>query len=561
MTAPTTPADAHPSTSPDDVPEACPLRAVWVVSPALRVREGTAVAAGYQPPTETLPGLARAGGGAAPLPTASGALPVPPDVTAAWSRLAAGVRPDAARATPPTGAVGVALAAARAVAIARLPWFAKAVLQLRPVLVPGYGTFGVTPGNVLLCDPALVLAWCYREGALDPQGVSVLANVLLHEAAHGYLDHAHRLPAVIDPTRGGAFPGYDAHHGNCAGDAEIHGMLFSSGCHTWPWEPVYGARYGIAQHGTAEWFYGALPATQTPPQRTGSHPGEARADDAPPGGATPGAPTADGQHACETRCGGGATGVPDPFEAEMDARYGATPAERASERGAVDAAIRAHAARNPGSVPGGILRRIADVRAPIPVPWASKVRAALRHTLDMATRGDARTYLRADRKQHGIGYGAGRPVLMGSATTDVPVWLAVDTSGSMSPDELAAGVAVVLGVLGTLRATVTLVAVDSAVQTMTRITAATPAAKIASYLRGGGGTDFRPLFAAATGDTAARRGHPAPRAVLVFTDGGACVPAEAPRGVEVLWVTGPTAATGGNHRRPCAWGQHVEVAV
>jgi predicted metal-dependent peptidase len=131
----------------------------------------------------------------------------------------------------------------------------------------------------------------------------------------------------------------------------------------------------------------------------------------------------------------------------------------------------------------------------------------------------------------------------------------------MSPDELAAGVAVVLGVLGTLRATVTLVAVDAAVQTMTRITAATPAAKIASYLRGGGGTDFRPLFAAATGDTAARRGHPAPRAVLVFTDGGACVPAEAPRGVEVLWVTGPTAATGGNHRRPCAWGQHVEVAV
>jgi hypothetical protein len=190
----------------------------------------------------------------------------------------------------------VALAAARAVAIARLPWFAKAVLQLRPVLVPGYGTFGVTPGNVLLCDPALVLAWCYRGGALDSQGVSVLANVLLHEAAHGYLDHAHRLAAVIDPTRGGAFPGYDAHHGNCAGDAEIHSLLFSSGCHTWPWEPVYGARYGIAQHGTAEWFYGALPATHTPPQRTGSHPGEAHADDAPPGGATPSAPTADGQH-------------------------------------------------------------------------------------------------------------------------------------------------------------------------------------------------------------------------------------------------------------------------
>lgn len=524
-------ADARGST-PDDAPPALPLAAVWVVPEALRVRD-TGTGSPRLPAAPSAP--ARPPQGARALPGASGPLPVPESVRAAWERLASGVRPDPATATPPRGAVGLALAAARATALGRLAWFAKAVLQLRPVMVPGYGTFGVTPGNVLVCDPQLVLAWCYRGGALDPQGVSVLADVLLHEAAHGYLAHAERLPAVLDPTRGGTLPGYDHHHANRAGDAEIHGLLFPSGCHEWPWEPVYGARYGIAQHGAAEWFYEALPLA--------------------PGGDKPGGGP---REAC---CGGGATGAPDPFEAELDARFGATSAERASERAAVDAAIRAYEARSPGAVPGGVLRRIGEARAPIPVPWASRVRAALRATLDLATRGDERTYLRPDRKQHGLGYGAGHPVLMGAATTEVPVWLAVDTSGSMSADELAAGVAVVLGVLSTLRATITLVAVDAAVQTMTRITASTPAATIASHLRGGGGTDFRPLFDAATGPAAGRHGHPRPRAVLVFTDGGAMVPEAAPRGMAVLWVTGPTPDTGGHHRRPCAWGQHVVVAV
>lgn len=445
------------------------------------------------------------------------------------------------------GAAVTAFAAARTEALRRVPWFGKAILQLRPVALPGYGTFGVTEGKVLIMDPLLILAWCYPRaltatvgngapvgslGALDPGGVSVLANVLIHEAMHPFLGHAARFRAM---------PGYvpALHHrrANEAADIEIHSILFAAGCVDWPWEVCHAQGYGLPPNMPMEWYFTNLP------------PEAGKAD----GEAAPGAGD----------CGSGATGYGSEVEAEADRRFGASPEEAESERRAAAAGVASYAKAKPGTVPGGVLRHVEDMARPIAIPWPATVAARVSAAIDLARRGEVRTYLRPNRKQGGLGYGAGRAVLSASRAPTPRVWVAVDTSGSMGPDELTAGLGVVLGVIARAGATAVMVTFDAKVQTMTTVGPGDNGRRLAELLKGGGGSNVCPVFDAAADPP---RGLPSPGVLIVFTDGYIAVPDAAPRGLAVVWVTGPTkdhpGADGRVHgTRPAPWGDHVVVDV
>lgn len=472
-------------------------------------------------------------------PTSTGAPQAIPAVTAPQGPTEGpGTQPPgAAPFTALRGPAATAFCVARAEAMRLLPWFAKAVLQLRPVALPGFGTFGVTEGKVLIVDPDLITAWCWPRatspaaiaGDPDAGGVAILADVLLHEALHPFLNHASRARAI---------PGYvpARHHkrANIAADIEIHSILFAAGANVWPWEPCHAQGYGLAPNFPFEWYYTNLPADAAPPA------------DSP-------APTAGA-------CGSGATGHASEVEAEADRRFGATAAEVESERRAAAAAITAYASRHPGTVPGEILRHVEDVRRPIPVAWQATVTARVSSALDLARRGEVRTYLRPNRKQGGLGWGGGRAVLAASRAPTPTVWVCVDTSGSMGADELAAGLGVVLGVLARTGAATVLCAFDAALQSLAVIRPGVSHNELVKALRGGGGSDVRPVFTAAEKPPV---GAPRPDVMVVFTDGWLAVPAAAPRGVVTVWVTGRTGGTPGDggpgHRRPAPWGEHAVV--
>ena len=83
------------------------------------------------------------------------------------------------------------LAAARMTACKRFPYFRVGIMRLVFQPAPGLGTLGVSPGWVVLYDPAVVDAWT----------VGALATVLVHELMHLLRRHASRQEASkIDPA-------------------------------------------------------------------------------------------------------------------------------------------------------------------------------------------------------------------------------------------------------------------------------------------------------------------------------------------------------------------------
>jgi predicted metal-dependent peptidase len=100
------------------------------------------------------------------------------------------------------------------------------------------------------------------------------------------------------------------------------------------------------------------------------------------------------------------------------------------------------------------------------------------------------------------------------------VAIVIDTSGSMSDDDLGAALAEVTGVLrevGIRGNRVTVLACDADVQAVSRVTSAEQIS-----LDGGGGTDMR------IGISAALAGSDRPQVVIVLTDGYTPWPAESP---------------------------------
>ena len=124
------------------------------------------------------------------------------------------------------------------------------------------------------------------------------------------------------------------------------------------------------------------------------------------------------------------------------------------------------------------------------------------------------------------------------------VLAAIDTSGSMSASALKA-VAAELQELSAQRIRVAVVQCDASIQNHRWFG---PTDSLRRIL-GRGGTDLRPPFSRAI------RARYEPDLIVYFTDGHGPAPAEAPRGVDVLWVL-----TGTGPKRPAPWGRAVVLS-
>lgn len=419
------------------------------------------------------------------------------------------------------------LGAGRFIALKKLPYFASLIYGLVPHRVPDgtLNTMGVTEKGVLLWDAKDI-------EALTP---AQIATSYLHEGLHVLNLHGLRR-GTRDPKLW-----------NAAADLAINSDLEAAGCDML--QNVEGKKmllpkaFDLPSGKTAEWYYSAL--EQKAPQQ--------------------GKPQCGSGH-----CGSGAghkqqaeDNVPQPKSAsdatgsstnqkpgDAEAPEGRSASEIEAIKQQVALAVQEHKEKRRGTVPGSWLAWADAIIAPPKVRWqdhlAKKARGALAEVAGMTHT----TYNKPSRRQGGVGFGLGMPVMHAFVARLPKVMVAIDTSGSMACDNaIGQAMGEVQGILKTLNAPITFVSCDAMVQA-TGLTAQWR--DVFKNLKGGGGTSFRPVFEHIADMPAKQR----PTLLIYATDGEGDCPEEMPaalRGVKTIWLLC------GRHARSQPWGLNLRV--
>lgn len=392
------------------------------------------------------------------------------------------------------------LATARLAARNRWPYFGAALMglipkdagaQLRPAGVP----IAVTKSMQLLIDWDEVTKWTCEE----------FEAVLVHEVMHVVREHHARCVSLA------------ADHVlfNVAGDLAINSDL----------APIYPAiaklkgllpkQYGLPDGETAEWYYAQL--EQSAKQVT-----------------------------LKCSCGS-SSGNPAPGESDDDGAEGEGRSEIEIQRIIKQVAdeVRDHA-RGRGNVPEGWQRWADAVLSPPKVRWQDKLARACRGAVSWRAGAVDYRHTHISRRQPGIGFGPGRPMLPALRAPVPTIWVAVDTSGSMGQEELTIALREVKGILALAGVAVTFIACDAAVHSVKPVRSWQELPKL---LIGGGGTSFVPIFEELT-----KGGRKRADVLIICTDGDGECPVEPPNGIKVVWLL-----TGKCRRKPCAWGEQIEM--
>jgi predicted metal-dependent peptidase len=249
------------------------------------------------------------------------------------------------------------------------------------------------------------------------------------------------------------------------------------------------------------------------------------------------------------RCGGCAG---NPEIGEPEGIDGRSEVELKNMRRETAEAIRAYAERGRSDMPGDWKRWADDQLKPPKVPWQKELARAIRGSIAYKSGATDYRYERPARRQAGLGYGSDSPILpaLRSPIPRVAVW--GDTSGSMSDAEMARVVAECAGVARAVGAPVDFLASDAAVHTVAKVRTASD---ISKALVGGGGTDFRPVYAML------EKQKPRPDVIIGITDGMGPAPDEAPKGIHCIWVlVGPSKQKPySDKRKAIDWGRFIEV--
>jgi predicted metal-dependent peptidase len=176
-------------------------------------------------------------------------------------------------------------------------------------------------------------------------------------------------------------------------------------------------------------------------------------------------------------------------------------------------------------MPGECARWVQQILEPI-LPWQQMLSAAVRRGLGWTHGHTDYTYTKISRRQAG----AGRIVLPALRRPVPEVAIVVDTSGSVDDGLLAQALGEVDGILTSSavpEGSVTVLAVDAAVQAVTRVRSARDVG-----IGGGGGTDM------GVGIQAALALKPRPDVVIVLTDGYTPWPSIEPRAAVIAVLIG-----------------------
>lgn len=377
---------------------------------------------------------------------------------------------------PMTDTERAALAAARLVALEFAPYLAHALFATRPVAAEGLGTFAVDRTWRLYVDPEALATWGPREAGA----------VLVHEVSHLIRDHAERADALGAPI--------DHERWNLATDAAINDDLIRTGLPL-PEGCVTPALLGLPDAGIEESYYAALD-----PQAPQTEPG----------------------------CGSGAGDAPWPWEPSPDDPTmpgldgGQVKITRRRVAQDVQDAMTGGSGR--GTIPAGLARWAAGELAAPAVPWRKVLAGMVRRAAALTSGRLTYTYSRPGRRSIP---GIVTPAMRAPRITVAAV---VDTSGSMSRDNLDAALAEVNGVIKAVGGAVSILTCDAAASAVQTVRSAKDV-----RLLGGGGTDMR------VGIEAAMRATPTPDAVVVLTDGYTPWPDQPTRARLVVVLTEPGA--------------------
>lgn len=180
-----------------------------------------------------------------------------------------------------------------------------------------------------------------------------------------------------------------------------------------------------------------------------------------------------------------------------------------------------------GTVPGGILRWAGEHLKPPRIRWQDKLARFTRSAVAYRAGAVDYKYSRPSRRQYGVGFGFGKPILPCMQQPVPTVLVAVDTSGSMGTDELTTALQETNGVLQQTGAKVNFMSCDAAVHAVGEVRTWKD---MLPLLKGGGGTSFCPVFEALP------QVKPRPDVVIFVTDGCGDAPVEAPPGIKVIWL-------------------------
>lgn len=357
--------------------------------------------------------------------------------------------------------------AARVRLIHKRPYLAAILYRLTPVAVEGMGTMAVDKYARLYFDPKAE----WKREAYE--------TVLYHEVCHLLRDHA---------GRGDAIGVTDNEHQdwNICGDAEINDDINAEDKEAvWPFEVVTPSQMGWPDNEMAEEYY------------------TRRKKDRKKGGkGTP--------NVGNGKCGSVAGGPKQEYEEDApptaggkkDAAPGLSDAEKEAVRHKVAADVREHQ-KSRGSVPGWLQEWAQQILEP-KLDWRKVLRSTIRHTLaDIAGQTDF-TYQRPARRR------LPKIVLPALRQPSPNIAIVVDTSGSVSNDDLAIALGEVNGVLKQCgqKQGVEAIVCDAAVHSAKRVFRADQI-----RLGGRGGTDMR------VGVEEALNRQMRPHAIIIMTDG------------------------------------------
>lgn len=391
------------------------------------------------------------------------------------------------------------LAAGRLIARRRAPYFRSILLSFESRPAPGLGTVGCTKRGILMYDPEFV-------AKLTPDQ---MGGLWIHECMHRLQKHQERCGARDQKTF------------NMAGDLTINPMVLDMGLQLPDGDNagLYPDKYGWERGLTADEYYDKL--RQLPPDEK----------DAPE---QPGA----GAGWCGSCAGNPLPNEPPDGEGRGDAEL-----ERINRQTAE--AIREHASQKRGTMPAELGRWADDILKPPKIPWSTKLARAIRASCGWRDGAVQHRYDGPGRRQAGIGYGPGKPVMPRLRAPTPAVAVVIDTSGSMGQKELTIALREANGALRAIGADIDFVSCDARVHGLGRIKRIEQAAALC---KGGGGTDFRPAF------EALERRKPKPEVVIFATDGFGPAPELPPRGMKTIWLL-----IGEGAQRPCNWGEAIVV--
>ena len=334
--------------------------------------------------------------------------------------------------------------------------------------------------------------------------------VLIHEVQHLLRGHPERQVAINAMEIGVTQSGQEVSVWNLAGDAEINDDLESEKLQL-PGSYVVPDKLGLQRNQIAEIYYRKLleQMKKNPPAKgrckacaKGQGQGQGQQGDDGQGdgqgdgdqdqrgqGSGGGCKHTKGNLPDSPNCGSGAHGKEMPWEDPMPGQQKGDGSESAAGidqttaemlRRETARQIKEHS-RQAGNVPAGWKRWAEEFMEP-KIDWRSELRSTVRASLNLCTMGrNDYTYQRPSRRQSAYGN-----IIMPSMFKPVPrVAAVIDTSGSMSDDDLGQALAEVGGVLLATQCELTVMSCDAAVHDVQKVFKASDI-----QLHGGGGTDI-----------------------------------------------------------------------